>query len=1198
MTRGKGRGTFRASLERTAIEFRVLGPLEVSRGGRPLSITGKPAFLLALLLVHPNEVVSTDRLIDGLWGEAPPKSAAKLVQGYVSQLRRSLAANHGDEDSVGGAVLTRPPGYVLRLDPGQLDAERFRTMLDEGRTAFGQGDADVASEILRDALGLWRGPPLADFAYERFAQEEIARLDELRLIGIEERVEADLASGRQAELVGELEGLIAHHPLRERVRAQLMLALYRCDRQSEALQTYQEARRLLVGELGLEPSRRLRDLEQAILRQDPTLDLGRPRPAAPEPAEVGHQASGRRPGGVFVGREHEIEALLRALGDALAGHGRLLVIGGEPGIGKSRLAEELASAATESRAEVLWGRCWEAGGAPPYWPWAQAIRSHVRETDTEQLLGELGADAGEIADVVAEVREQVPDLGPSRTIDHPQTARFRLFDSMTGFLKRVARAQPLVLVLDDLHWADEGSLRLLEFVARELAEARLLLVGTYRDVELSRRHPLSQTLAELTRERLFERIVLRGLSSGDVAQFIEATCGTSPPHALVSAVHAQTEGNPLFMTEVVRLLTQEGELTPERLSGSEGWSMRIPEGVREVIGRRLDRLSDQCNEVLSVASVIGREFGLDQLKRLLEDYSEDRLLQLLEEALSARVIEEATGAIDRYQFTHTLIQETLADELSLTRRVRLHARIAEALEALYGEDSDQHAAELAHHFAQAQTLLGPDRLIRYSLIAGESALAASAHEQALAHFECALAAKDSAEFDDEMGALHFGRGRAQLAVLPRYELEPASDSMRRAFDYYVQAGDISRAVSVAACPIPLSVGLGRTDFPELIAHALNLVAAGSREEGQLLAQHGWYSGIVEADYREAERSFERALSIAQRQKDAALERRTLSNAAWVDVWHFHPQECLEKGIKAIELTSQAGDDQSEINARRSIVWALMGSGEREQIPAHTAAGFALAERLRDRWSLASAGFDNARLAVYEGDWETARHMSDVGSMAEPRGPRAAAMRAQLEYELGNFDVGATYIARLQHGAAGAPPGPIAEHVFMVGVIALTERIAGSDKRLASAAASAEALLSLPHLAPALAMVARSARALIAVQRNEAEVAEEHYHAIEPHKRTACFIMPFTFDRILGLLAITLGQIDTALAHYEDGLTFCDRAGYRPEHAWTACDYADALLVRGRPGDRQKAAVLQKAALGTAKELEMRPLIERILDRQK
>jgi tetratricopeptide (TPR) repeat protein len=572
-------------------------------------------------------------------------------------------------------------------------------------------------------------------------------------------------------------------------------------------------------------------------------------------------------------------------------------------------------------------------------------------------------------------------------------------------------------------------------------------------------------------------------------------------------------------------------------------------------------------------------------------------VQLLDEALSARVIEEATGAIDRYQFTHTLIQETLADELSLTRRVRLHARIAEALEALYGEDADQHAAELAHHFGQAQTLLGPDKFVRYSLVAGEAALAASAHEQALAHFDRALAAKDDAKMDDETAALYFGLGRAQLAVLPRYELEPASDSLRRAFDHYAQVGDMGRAVSVAACPIPLSIGLGHTDFPELISRALELVPPDSHEAGHLLAQHGWYSGIVEADYDEAEKAFQRALSIAQTRGDAALERRTLANAAWVDVWHFRREECLEKGLKAIEPAGRTGDDQTEINARRSIVWALMATGEREQLRAHTAAAFALAQRLRDRWSIASAGFDNARLAVYEGDWETARHMSDVGSMAEPRGPRAQAMRALLEYELGNFDAGAAYIARLQDAAVGAPPGPIAEHVFMVGATVLAERIAGSEERLDSAAASADAILALPHLAPALSMVARCARALIAVQRNEAEVAETHYRVIEPQKRTACFIIPLTFDRLLALLAATSGQIETALAHFEDGMAFCERAGYRPEYAWTACDYAEALLVRDRPGDRERAAAVRQAALALAQELEMRPLIER-LARQK
>ena len=270
--------------------------------------------------------------------------------------------------------------------------------------------------------------------------------------------------------------------------------------------------------------------------------------------------------------------------------------------------------------------------------------------------------------------------------------------------------------------------------------------------------------------------------------------------------------------------------------------------------------------------------------------------------------------------------------------------------------------------------------------------------------------------------------------------------------------------------------------------------------------------------------------------DVALERRTLANAAWVDVWHFHPQECLEKGTKAIELASQAGDDQTEINARRSIIWALMGSGdEREQIHAHTTAEFALAEKLRDSWSLASAGFDNARMAVFEGDWETARHMSDVGSMAEPRGPRCARDAGPARVRARQLRPG----CGAHRSAAGrrrrrAPPGPIAEHPFMVGAIALTERIAGTDERLTSAATSAEALLSLPHLAPAFAMVARSALALIAVQRNEPEAAKEQYHAIEPHKRTGCFIIPFTFDRILANLAITLGQIDTAITHYEDG----------------------------------------------------------------
>ena len=266
-------------------------------------------------------------------------------------------------------------------------------------------------------------------------------------------------------------------------------------------------------------------------------------------------------------------------------------------------------------------------------------------------------------------------------------------------------------------------------------------------------------------------------------------------------MHTQTEGNPLFVTEVVRLLVQEGELTSEQLGKRNSWSVRIPEGVREVIGRRLDRLSERCNETLTIASVIGREFELGQLSRLIEDQSEDRLLDVLEEALSARIIEELPDAMGRYQFTHALIHETLAGELSLTRRVRLHGRIAEMLEEFYGPKADAHAAELAYHFVQAEAVLGSERLVRYSLVAGERALAAHGYEEALVHFQRALTAKESQPTDAETAAALFGLGLAQAATIERGEAQPAWDLMQRAFDYYVEAGDVARAVAVAQQPL-------------------------------------------------------------------------------------------------------------------------------------------------------------------------------------------------------------------------------------------------------------------------------------------------------------------------------------------------------------------------------------------------------------
>jgi hypothetical protein len=306
-----------------------------------------------------------------------------------------------------------------------VDLDRFRRHLDEGGAALAAGAPAAAAAHFRQALGLWRGPALADFAFAPFAQAEIGRLDELRLEALSDRIEADLELGR-GDVVGELEALLAEHPLRERLRAQLMLALYRSGRQADALAAYRDARRALVDELGIEPGRDLRDLEQAILRQDPRLD--RPAPEL--------QAERSRSG--FVGREPELAALLGALDDALAGSGRLTLVAGEPGIGKSRLAEELVDHARQRGARVCVGRCWEAGGAPAYWPWVQALRAYIRDSEPEALRAQLGDRGPELAAILPEVRRFLPTFRSRRR----RTPRARASACWTRSRPSCARPPP------------------------------------------------------------------------------------------------------------------------------------------------------------------------------------------------------------------------------------------------------------------------------------------------------------------------------------------------------------------------------------------------------------------------------------------------------------------------------------------------------------------------------------------------------------------------------------------------------------------------------------------------------------------------------------------------------------------------------------------------------------------------------------
>src|SRR6266508_558134 len=419
----------------------------------------------------------------------------------------------------------------------------------------------------------------------------------------------------------------------------------------------------------------------------------------------------------FVGREAELAALSADLDAAAGGCGGVVLLAGEPGIGKTRLAEELAAQATARGALVLWGRCWEGEGAPAFWPWVQVVRAYVKAGDPAALRHDLGAGAVDIAQVVPAVRDCLPDL-PVPPPMEPEAARFRLFDSLAGFFRAAAARRPLLLILDDLHWADAPSLALLRFVSRELEHASLLVVGIYRHAEVDEGQALVATLADLTRGQR-RRLVLGGLDQRDVASFVGLVAGVEPPPELAAAVYRQTDGNPFFVTEIVRLLTSRGRLG--QAEATSPLADGLPEGVKAVVAERLGRLSDSCRRVLEVAAVVGRDFELRVLQPAC-GLDADRLLELLEEAEAARVVGVVAGGLGRWRFAHALVREVLCEGLPAARRVRLHGRVGEALEDVYAADPGPHLAELAHHFVAAAPGGQVARAVRAATLAGRRAL--------------------------------------------------------------------------------------------------------------------------------------------------------------------------------------------------------------------------------------------------------------------------------------------------------------------------------------------------------------------------------------------------------------------------------------------------------------------------------------------
>jgi class 3 adenylate cyclase len=923
--------------------------------------------------------------------------------------------------------------------------------------------------------------------------------------------------------------------------------------------------------------------------------------AGAAPAEEAGQDAQPNPldrlaGGVFVGRDVELRELRAAVQNAGSGHGRLILLGGEPGIGKTRLAEETVTYARLHDAQVLWGRCDEAEGAPAFWPWVQAIRDHVLDRDAGALMSDMGSGAGAIAQLVSEVRDRLPGLAAPASLD-PEQARFRLFDSVTTFLRNASRRQPIVLVLDDLHWADEPSLLLLLFLVRHMRDARLLVLGTYRDQGLSRGHPLTRVLAELSREELSVRVPLRGLDERDVARFIEMTAGVAPPPALVRVVFRETEGNPFFVAELVRLLASDGRL--ERAETARSWSVDIPQGIREVIGRRLDRLSEDCNRVLTIAAVIGRELGVDVLEQIA-DLPEERLIELLEEAVGARILSEAARP-GRYTFAHALVRETLYEELSVAKRGRLHRRIATVIERTYADRLDAHLPELAYHWLQAAREGDLDKALDYALRAASRADALLAYEETVRICDAALRALDLMEEPD-------ARRRCELllalgdAQRKGGDIPGAKETLQRAADL-AEAHGLAEPLARAA--LSFGAGIGGAVGVEFGVHDARVVrllekalaALGPRDSAlraRVLAGLTLALAWSSAGRRVA--VSEEAVAVARRVGDpgALAEALTGRHLALWGVGDI--EERLAVATETVQLAEAAGSAEVELRARVHRIGALTELGRLDEAAREREACARAAERLQQPYYLWWAAVLRVNRPLFEGRFEEAEELARqalaLGQRA--RDPNAlqifGAQVLALRWAQGRLEEIVDHIESLAGQYAATPAWRCAL------AFAYTELGREAAARAELERVAADDFGRIPVDVAWVSAVALAALACGALEdRGRAAVL---YARLLPLADRVVIhpagVLIGSTELFLGVLAATGARWDEAEGHFERAVTVNARLGGRPFVARARYHHAAMCLARGRAGDRARALDLVNAALGTAQELGMKALLDRAL----
>ncbi len=877
----------------------------------------------------------------------------------------------------------------------------------------------------------------------------------------------------------------------------------------------------------------------------------------------------------MVGRQSEAEQLRQALERASNGQGALVTLAGEPGVGKTRLARETISQARERGFLALVGNCYEGEGVRPFSPWVEILDATARVAPKETLRSLLGDEASEIAKIYPGLRRLYPDLPPPLELP-PEAERGYLFDCFRDFIERSSELQPLLLVLEDLHWADEPTLLLLQHLAQRVAQFPLLIVATYRDVELDVARPLASSLRELVRERLVERISLGRLSFSAVSEMLAALSSREPPADLVAAIHGETEGNPFFVEEVYEHLDEEGRLFDDQGQWRDGLTLEdleVPEGVRLVVGRRLERLPEDGRRILATAAVIGRSFSYSLVSAACEA-EPDLLLEDIEAAEALHLIERTKSASPRearYQFGHELIRQTLLQGLSMPRRQQIHHQVAEAMEALYAGALDEHAAAMAHHLYQAGAMIEEDRALHFFTLAADQALAAGGFEQAVEQLDLALSLR-AAERAQQIDLL-WKRGRARKSLGLFAE---ALADWKQALTLCEQGAD---PATVARISWDLSLQLGWQAEPaEMVEESqrgLRLVGeAQGPERCRLLAMAGMALAF-DRQFEEGDALIAEAIPMAESLGDPALLGHARLMSSYI-YWHsMRMPQLVSNSEQAIEILKGTNDPRSLIDARAYLAFGKLAMGcsnvdtsEFEEaalrLGSHGDHYIFLMVRAQSAW-MQSADIDR-----FDGLIEEAFGLPDMPWHLFARGWRGLAAFWRGDWE--------TAYELLAEAVIGEPVGAL--YGVTTSSLLLVSGYLGRRSEVLALYDSEDALPrgSGPNANGAWCVLLGATEALAIL--GERDRAAELYSMLERAIDTGTLIPPYV-PRLLqttaGIGASCLRDWDRAEGHFREALEQAERIPFKCEQADARRWYADMLLERGAPDDTARAHRLLEEA---------------------